>query len=147
MKENKNKYPSLPISLNLTAEMGEFLKGLLDLLSFVFLYAMRYLFFKKSREDVHSFFYLFGEDLSFSFGKFLLIFLLVLSTVMSGMSIHNFLPLLFGSFVLINFYLIFYRFNFYLRWLAFIVFFTFFLLEAFNLKFKKGREANFESEY
>ena len=146
MKESKKKDPSLPTSLNLTAEIGEFLKDIFKLLSFILIYIMRHLFFKKSVPEARSFLHLFGEDLCFSFGKSLVISLAVLSLVIGGASIDNFFLHSIGSFVMINLYLIFFRFNFYLRWIAFIVFFTFFFLEAINLTSKRGWEARFEQE-
>ena len=146
MKGNSKKDPSLPTSLNLTAEMGEFLRELFKLLSFIFLYVIRHLFFKKSVEDSRSFLHLFGEDLRFSFGKSLVIVLAILSLFISGMSVDNYFLPTFGSFMMINFYLIFFRFNICLRWIAFFVFFIFFFLEAINLTFKRDREAGFERE-
>ncbi|MBG07416.1 MAG: hypothetical protein CME68_01535 [Halobacteriovoraceae bacterium] len=146
MKESKKKDPSLPTSLNLTAEIGEFLKDIFKLLSFILIYIMRHLFFKKSVPEDRSFLHLFGEDLCFSFGKSLVTSLAVLSFVIGGASIDNFFLHSIGSFVMINLYLIFFRFNFYLRWIAFIVFFTFFFLEAINLTSKRGWEARFEQE-
>ena len=146
MKESKKNGPSLPTSLSLTVEMGEFVKDLFKLLTFVFIYILRYLFFKKSSEDVRSFLHLFGEDLCFSFGKSLVIVLVITSFFTSGIGAGNFFFSSFGSFVLINLYLIFFRFNVYLRWLAFVVFFIFFFLEAFNLNFNRDREARLEPE-
>ena len=144
MKESKKKDPSLPTSLNFTAEMGEALRELFKFLSFIFLYIVRYLFFKKSVDEVRSFLHLFGEDLCFSFGKSLVVGLTLLSFLVGGMGIDNFLFPSLGSFMLINFYLIFFRFNFYLRWMAFFVFFIFFFLEALNLFSKRDREVSFE---
>ena len=144
MKESKKKDPSLPTSLNFTAEMGEALRELFKFLSFIFLYIIRYLFFKKSVDEVRSFLHLFGEDLCFSFGKSLVVGLTLLSFLVGGMGIDNFLFPSLGSFILINFYLIFFRFNFYLRWMAFFVFFIFFFLEALNLFSKRDREVSFE---
>tara|TARA_Y100001954_G_scaffold221011_1_gene256702 strand:- start:4465 stop:4905 length:441 start_codon:yes stop_codon:yes gene_type:complete len=146
MKESKENDPPLPTSLSLTVEMGEFVKDLFKLLTFVFIYILRYLFFKKSSEEVRSFLHLFGEDLCFSFGKSLVIVLGITSFFVSGIGAGNFFFSSFGSFVLINLYLIFFRFNVYLRWLAFVVFFIFFFLEAFNLNFNRDREARLEPE-
>ena len=101
------------------------------------IYIVRYLFFKKSSGEARSFLYLFGEDLSFSFGKSLAIVLFVASFLIGGIGVGNFFLHSFGSFVVINFYLIFFRFNLYLRWIAFFVFFTFFFLEAINLTSKR----------
>ena len=146
MKESRKNNPSLPTSLSLTAEMGEFLKDLFKLLSLVFIYIVRYLFFKKSSGEARSFLYLFGEDLSFSFGKSLAIVLFVASFLIGGIGVGNYFLHSFGSFVVINFYLIFFRFNAYLRWVAFVIFLIFFLLEAVNLNFNGDREAMFEQE-
>lgn len=144
MKERKKKDPSLPTSLNFTAEVGEALRELFKFLSFISLYIIRYLFFKKSVDEARSFLHLFGEDLCFSFGKSLVVGLMFLSFFVGGMGIDNFLLPSLGSFILINLYLIFFRFNFYLRWMAFFVFLIFFFLEALNLFSKRDREVSFE---
>jgi hypothetical protein len=143
MKENKRRDASLPTSLNFTAEIGEILKRGFDLLSLICLYLLRHLFFKKSKKEMRSFFYFFGEDLSFSFGKTLLLFLLISSFLISIVGVGHFFFPLFGSLFLMNVYLIFFRFNFYLRWMAFFVFLTFFVFKALNLN--QDREVSFES--
>ena len=119
-------------------------KFMSSVISFIFLYIIRYLFFKKSVDEARSFLHLFGEDLCFSFGKSLVVGLTLLSFFVGGMGVDNFLFPSLGSFILINFYLIFFRFNFYLRWMAFFVFFIFFFLEALNLFSKRDREVSFE---
>ena len=147
MKERKKRPTYLPTSLNLTAEIWEVFRRGFDLISLIFLYLLRYLFFKKSRREERSFLYLFGEDLSFSFGKTLLFVLLALSLIMNAMKIGVFFLFFVGSVILINIYLIFFRFSFYLRWMAFFIFLTFFFFEVFNFSFNQNKEASFESEY
>ena len=147
MKEHQKRDPNLPTSLNLTAETLEFLRKGLGLTGLICLYILRYLFFKKSRIEETSFLQLFGEDLSFSFGKTLLFILIVLSLILNSLNIGTFALPFFGSFLLINVYLFFFRFSFYLRWMAFFIFLTFFFSQAFNLNFYKSKEVSFEQEY